>query len=42
MTEQQEELLLDSNEYLKSGIHIGTKFKNKYMVNFIYKTSRTD
>lgn len=38
MTEQQEELLLDSNEYLKSGIHIGTKFKNKYMANFIYKT----
>lgn len=38
MAEQQEELLLDSNEYLKSGIHIGTKFKNKYMANFIYKT----
>ena len=38
MTEQQETLLLDSNEYLKSGIHIGTKFKNKYMANFIYKT----
>lgn len=38
MTEPQEELLLDSNEYLKSGIHIGTKFKNKYMANFIYKT----
>lgn len=38
MTEQQDELLLDSNEYLKSGIHIGTKFKNKYMANFIYKT----
>ena len=38
MTEQQEELLIDSNEYLKSGIHIGTKFKSKYMANFIYKT----
>lgn len=38
MTEQQENLLLDSNEYLKSGIHIGTKFKTKYMSNFIYKT----
>ncbi|MEK6900059.1 MAG: 30S ribosomal protein S2 [Nanoarchaeota archaeon] len=43
MTEEQqpqptEELLIDSNEYLKSGIHIGTKFKNKYMANFIYKT----
>jgi len=38
MAEEQETLLLDSNEYLKSGIHIGTKFKNKYMANFIYKT----
>ncbi|MBI2102554.1 30S ribosomal protein S2 [Candidatus Woesearchaeota archaeon] len=38
MTEQQENLLMDSNEYLKSGIHIGTKFKTKYMSNFIYKT----
>ena len=37
MAEQQEDLLIDSNEYLKSGIHIGTKFKTKYMVNFIYK-----
>ena len=37
MTEE-ENLLLDSNEYLKSGIHIGTKFKTKYMANFIYKT----
>ncbi|MBI4983479.1 30S ribosomal protein S2 [Candidatus Woesearchaeota archaeon] len=36
--EQQEVLLIDSNEYLKSGIHIGTKFKTKYMENFIYKT----
>lgn len=34
----EEELLIDSNEYLKSGIHIGTKFKTKYMKNFIYKT----
>lgn len=38
MTETTEDLLLDSNEYLKSGIHIGTKFKTKYMANFIYKT----
>lgn len=38
MSEQQEELLIDSNEYLKSGIHIGTKFKTKYMADFIYKT----
>ena len=37
MTEQ-DNLLIDSNEYLKSGIHIGTKFKTKYMANFIYKT----
>ena len=27
-----------SEEYLKSGIHIGTKFKTKYMEPFIYKT----
>lgn len=38
MTEQQESLLIDSNEYLKAGIHIGTKFRTKYMANFIYKT----
>lgn len=38
MTETTENLLLDSNEYLKSGIHIGTKFKTRYMANFIYKT----
>src|SRR3990167_3210021 len=24
--------------YLKSGIHIGTKFRTKYMEQFIYKT----
>lgn len=34
----EETVLLDSNEYLKSGIHIGTKFKTKYMKDFIYKT----
>ena len=38
MAEQTENLLIDNNEYLKSGIHIGTKFKTKYMENFIYKT----
>ncbi|MBS3117000.1 30S ribosomal protein S2 [Candidatus Woesearchaeota archaeon] len=38
MVEQEENLLINSNEYLKSGIHIGTKFKTKYMSNFIYKT----
>ena len=35
---EQENLLIESNEYLKSGIHIGTKFKTKYMADFIYKT----
>ena len=33
-----ENLLIPNDEYLKSGIHIGTKFKTKYMDNFIYKT----
>ena len=36
MTEEQ--LLISQEEYLKSGIHIGTKFKTKYMADFIYKT----
>lgn len=30
-------LLIPAEEYLKSGIHIGTKFKTKYMSDFIYK-----
>ncbi|MBD3163897.1 30S ribosomal protein S2 [Candidatus Woesearchaeota archaeon] len=34
----QDQLLVPQEEYLKSGIHIGTKFKTKYMANFIYKT----
>ena len=38
MTQEEENLLIDTNDYLKSGIHIGTKFKTKYMANFIYKT----
>jgi small subunit ribosomal protein S2 len=33
-----EELLVPNEEYLKAGIHIGTKFKTKHMSNFIYKT----
>ena len=33
-----EELLIPQETYLKSGIHIGTKFKTKYMEQFIYKT----
>jgi len=36
MTEQQ--LLVPNDEYLKSGIHIGTKFRTAYMNHFIYKT----
>ena len=38
MANENDNLLMESNEYLKSGIHIGTKFKTKYMANFIYKT----
>lgn len=33
-----DELLISNEDYLKSGIHIGTKFKTKHMENFIYKT----
>jgi len=36
MTEQN--LLVPQDQYLKSGIHIGTKFKTKHMDAFIYKT----
>ncbi len=32
-----DELLVPQDVYLKSGIHIGTKFKTKYMEPFIYK-----
>ncbi|PIN69967.1 30S ribosomal protein S2, partial [Candidatus Woesearchaeota archaeon CG11_big_fil_rev_8_21_14_0_20_43_8] len=35
---ETEEMLVPIDMYLKSGIHIGTKFKTKYMENFIYKT----
>ena len=34
----EQELLIANDEYLKAGIHIGTKFKTKHMDNFIYKT----
>ncbi len=34
----EEELLVPNDVYLKAGIHIGTKFKTKYMEQFIYKT----
>ncbi|MFH0979075.1 MAG: 30S ribosomal protein S2 [Candidatus Woesearchaeota archaeon] len=33
-----EKLLVAQEVYLKSGIHIGTKFRTKYMEQFIYKT----
>ncbi len=36
MAEQQ--FLVSQDQYLKSGIHIGTKFRTKYMEQFIYKT----
>lgn len=38
MAEENPDLLVPNEEYLKSGIHIGTKFKTKYMKDFIYKT----
>lgn len=33
-----EKFLVPRDVYLKSGIHIGTKFRTKYMEPFIYKT----
>ena len=33
-----EKFLVATDLYLKSGIHIGTKFKTKHMEKFIYKT----
>ena len=35
---EKEDFLVPTTSYLKSGIHIGTKFKTKYMEKFIYKT----
>ena len=35
---QDGQFLVASDVYLKAGIHIGTKFKTKYMEQFIYKT----
>lgn len=35
---EQENLLVPLDTYLKVGLHIGTKFKTKYMDQFIYKT----
>ncbi|MBN2421548.1 30S ribosomal protein S2 [Candidatus Woesearchaeota archaeon] len=37
MTETQKTMMVPVESYLKAGIHIGTKFKSKYMDNFIYK-----
>jgi small subunit ribosomal protein S2 len=36
MTEEKQ-MLVPVEQYLKAGIHIGTKFKSSYMDNFIYK-----
>ncbi|MCK5107899.1 MAG: 30S ribosomal protein S2 [Nanoarchaeota archaeon] len=35
---EDEKLLVAKEDYLKAGIHIGTKFKTKSMDKFIYKT----
>lgn len=35
---EDKELLVPNDTYLKAGIHIGTKFKTKFMSEFIYKT----
>ena len=37
-TLDNENQLVSTETYLKSGIHIGTKFKTRYMQKFIYKT----
>lgn len=33
----KEQLLTSVSEYMRTGIHIGTKFRTKFMHNFIYK-----
>jgi len=33
----EEEFLVPLDEYLKVGVHIGTKFRTKFMASFIYK-----
>ena len=38
MTNETAQFLVPQDTYLKSGIHIGTKFRTKYMESFIYKT----
>ena len=37
MAVKQENFLVPLDVYLKAGLHIGTKFKTKYMDSFIYK-----
>ena len=37
MVKEKETLLVPLDDFLKAGIHIGTKFKTKYMEPFIYK-----
>ena len=34
-------MMVPLDNYLKAGLHIGTKFRTKFMENFIYKV-RTD
>jgi small subunit ribosomal protein S2 len=36
--QEKKQFLAPQDQYLKSGIHIGNKFKTKYMEQFIYKT----
>ncbi len=38
---EETQMMIPIDQYLKSGIHIGTKFKTNHMANFIYK-SRPD
>jgi len=35
---EEESLLVPTDTYFKAGVHIGTKFRTKYMEPFIYKT----
>ena len=37
MTKEKDTLLVPLDDFLKAGIHIGTKFRTKYMEPFIYK-----
>ena len=37
MAKEEEQLLVPLDDYLKAGIHIGTRAKTKYMEPFIYK-----